>query len=70
MGHARIVAAGNLVDGPDPVWPNSIRVATAEEARNVVRSQHGAGADFIKVSEKAGHCADMARTNSAVDDFF
>ncbi|HKW10892.1 MAG TPA: hypothetical protein VJO33_10985, partial [Gemmatimonadaceae bacterium] len=32
--HPRIVAAGNLVDGPEPVWPNSIRVANADEARN------------------------------------
>ena len=45
----RIVASGNLVDGPDPVWPNSIRVGNAEEARKVVRSQQREGADFIKV---------------------
>ena len=47
--HPRLVAAGNLVDGPDPVWPNSIRVRSADDARNVVRSLQRDGADFIKV---------------------
>ena len=47
--HPRIVAAGNLVDGPEPVWPNSIRVANADEARNTVRSLQRDGAEFIKV---------------------
>jgi len=47
--HPRLVAAGNLVDGPEPVWPNSIRVRTADEARSVVRTQQREGADFIKV---------------------
>jgi imidazolonepropionase-like amidohydrolase len=47
--HPRIVAAGNLVDGPEPVWPNSIRVRSATEARDVVRSLRRDGADFIKV---------------------
>src|SRR5690242_880194 len=36
--HPRLVAAGNLVDGPEPVWPNSIRVSNANDARNIVRS--------------------------------
>ncbi|HEY2375006.1 MAG TPA: amidohydrolase family protein [Gemmatimonadaceae bacterium] len=47
--HPRLVAAGNLVDGPEPVWPNSIRVRNADDARNVVRSLQRDGADFIKV---------------------
>jgi imidazolonepropionase-like amidohydrolase len=47
--HPRIVAAGNLVDGPEPVWPNSIRVRGADDARDVVRSLRRNGADFIKV---------------------
>lgn len=45
----RLVAAGNLVDGPEPVWPNSIRVGNPDEARKVVREQQREGADFIKV---------------------
>jgi hypothetical protein len=47
--HPRIVAAGNLVDGPEAVWPNSIRVRDANEARDVVRSLRRDGTDFIKV---------------------
>lgn len=47
--HPRLVAAGNLVDGPEPVWPNSIRVRNANDARDVVRSHQRDGADFIKV---------------------
>jgi hypothetical protein len=47
--HPRIVAAGNLVDGPEPVWPNSIRVSSPDQARDVVRSLKRDGADFIKV---------------------
>lgn len=47
--YPRLVAAGNLVDGPDPVWPNSIRVRNANDARNVVRSLQREGAEFIKV---------------------
>lgn len=47
--HPRLIAAGNLVDGPEPVWPNSIRVRNAKEARDLVRSLQRDGADFIKV---------------------
>ena len=47
--HPRLVAAGNLVDGPEPVWPNSIRARNANDARAVVRSLQRGGADFIKV---------------------
>jgi len=45
----RIYAAGNLVDGPNPVWPNSNRAADAREGRELVRSLRRDGADFIKV---------------------
>jgi imidazolonepropionase-like amidohydrolase len=47
--YPRIVAAGNLVDGPEPVWPTSIRVRSANDARQEVQSLARAGADFIKV---------------------
>lgn len=45
----RFLVAGNLVDGPDPIWPSSISVATPGRAREVVDSLLGAGAGFIKV---------------------
>jgi Amidohydrolase family len=38
-----------IVDGKPPVWPNSIAVETAAEARKVVDEQKQRGADFIKV---------------------
>jgi len=45
----RYGAVGWLVDGPDPIWPNSDVVSTPEEARNFVRRVKAAGIDFIKV---------------------
>jgi len=38
-----------IVDGKPPIWPNSIAVGTADEARKVVDEQKQRGADFIKV---------------------
>jgi hypothetical protein len=38
-----------IVDGKPPVWPDSIAVETADEARRVVDEQKQKGADFIKV---------------------
>jgi Amidohydrolase family len=38
-----------IVDGKPPVWPDSIAVATADEARRAVDDQKQRGADFIKV---------------------
>jgi hypothetical protein len=43
----RIYAAGKLVDGPTPVWPGSVAVETAEQAREALL--HKDGVDFIKV---------------------
>jgi hypothetical protein len=46
----RIVAAGPMVDGPEPSWPLiSIPVGTAAEGRQAVRSLLEQGADFVKV---------------------
>jgi amidohydrolase family protein len=41
--------ASPIVDGKPPIWPNSIAVETADEARKVVDEQKQRGADFIKV---------------------
>jgi len=38
-----------IFDGKPPVWPDSIAVATADEARRAVDEQKQKGADFIKV---------------------
>ena len=46
----RIVAAGKILDGPQPKDPpSSIAIATALEGRNAVRLLKREGADFIKV---------------------
>jgi hypothetical protein len=46
----RIVAAGLIVDGPQPVNPEvSLAVGTPDEARHAVDSLATAGVDFIKV---------------------
>jgi imidazolonepropionase-like amidohydrolase len=46
----RIVAAGAVLDGPEPVDPSiSLRVSTPAEARAAVDSLHRAGADLVKV---------------------
>ncbi len=38
-----------IVDGPKPVWPGSIAVANAAEARQAVVQIKRSGADFVKV---------------------
>ncbi|MFQ5925849.1 MAG: amidohydrolase family protein [Terriglobia bacterium] len=46
----RLVAAGPIVDGPEPVHPEvSIAVANEAEGRDAVNSLKKRGADFIKV---------------------
>ena len=45
----RIVGSGHILDGRPPVWPGSVAVATATEARRAVDSLAAGGADFIKV---------------------
>ena len=45
----RMVVAGTIIDGPKPVWPNSIAVTTAEEGRQAVQNTKKHGYDFVKV---------------------
>jgi imidazolonepropionase-like amidohydrolase len=47
--HPNILAAGTIVDGEPPSWPNSIVVHNAAEARAAVDRVKGAGYDFVKV---------------------
>jgi imidazolonepropionase-like amidohydrolase len=44
-----IYLASPIVDGKPPVWPDSIAVENADEARKAVDEQKERGADFIKV---------------------
>ncbi len=45
----RIVAAGPLVDGPEPSWPGSVAVESPDQGRAAVDSLLAEGVDFIKV---------------------
>lgn len=45
----RMVVASPIIDGADPVWPNSISVSNEEEGRKAVRRVKQWGADFVKV---------------------
>jgi Amidohydrolase family len=45
----RMVVASPIIDGPEPVWPNSIAVHNEEEGRKAVRRVKQWGADFVKV---------------------
>jgi Amidohydrolase family len=45
----RMIIASPIVDGPKPLWPGSISVATEAEARRAVSQVKQDGADFVKV---------------------
>ena len=45
----RLVIASSIVDGPNPIWPGSVSVGSAAEARQAVTDARNSGADFIKV---------------------
>jgi len=45
----RMVVASPIIDGPEPIWPNSISVSNEEEGRKAVRKVKEWGADFVKV---------------------
>ncbi len=47
----RIVAAGRIVDGPKPIWRDSVAVKDAEEGRRAVETVKREGSDFVKVYE-------------------
>ncbi len=45
----RMVVASRIIDGPEPIWPNSISVRNEAEGREAVRKVKQWGADFVKV---------------------
>jgi len=45
----RMIVASPIIDGPNPVWPNSISVRNEEEGRKAVTRVKKWGADFVKV---------------------
>ncbi|MCB9897288.1 MAG: amidohydrolase family protein [Planctomycetes bacterium] len=48
----RIITAGPIIDGDPPVWNGSAVATSPEEADAIVRAQHDAGYDFIKVYDR------------------
>ena len=64
----RILAAGKLVDGPKPVWPESVAVGTEEQAREAVDMLHKEGVDFIKVYSRLPRVAYFAVAATAKKD--
>ncbi|HEY6402568.1 MAG TPA: amidohydrolase family protein [Blastocatellia bacterium] len=45
----RMIVASPIIDGPRPIWPNSIAVSNEDEGRKAVRDVKKSGADFVKV---------------------
>lgn len=45
----RMILASPIIDGPQPVWPNSIAVSNEAEGRKAVIKMKQWGADFVKV---------------------
>ena len=54
-----------IVDGPNPVWPDSIVVADEAQGREVVDQQQERGADFIKVYSRLPRNAYFAIADEA-----
>jgi imidazolonepropionase-like amidohydrolase len=54
-----------IVDGQNPLWPDSIVVADAAQGREVVDQQQQRGADFIKVYSKLSRDAYFAIADEA-----
>src|SRR6267142_2415662 len=61
-------AAGKLVDGPKPVWPDSVAVRSKEQAREAVDMLHKDGVDFIKVYSRLPRVAYFAVAAAAKKD--
>jgi len=56
----RIFAAGKLIDGPKPVWPDSLTAETDQQAKETVDYLHNHGVDFIKVYSRLPRAAYFA----------
>jgi imidazolonepropionase-like amidohydrolase len=54
-----------IIDGPNPVWPDSIVVTDEAQAREAVKQQQERGADFIKVYSRLPRNAYFAIADEA-----
>ena len=48
----RVFACGHFLDGPQPLWPNSIVIRNADEARAAVQRVAAEGFDCVKVYDQ------------------
>jgi imidazolonepropionase-like amidohydrolase len=61
----RIVAAGRIVDGEQPVWSGSVEVLDADAGRSAVDTVAGEGSEFVKVYSKLSRPAYCASAQAA-----
>ncbi len=54
-----------IIDGPNPVWPESIVVTDEVQGREVVKQERERGADFIKVYDRLSRNAYFAIADEA-----
>jgi hypothetical protein len=45
----RVIASSSIMDGPEPIWPQSIALHNPTEGREAVRAAKRRGVDFVKV---------------------
>ena len=61
----RLVIGSSIIDGPKPVWPGSVTVSRADDARAAVRDAKQAGSDFIKIYDRLSRDAFLAVADEA-----
>jgi imidazolonepropionase-like amidohydrolase len=66
----RLVSAGPIMDGPQPVWPDSISIHNAAEARRAVRRVKREGYDMAKVYERLSRESYFAVLDEAKKEHF
>ena len=60
-----LIVPGPFVDGPQPIWPGSIRVGNEAEARRAVDDLQRAGVQFVKVYSQVPRAAYFALADEA-----
>ena len=61
----RFVIGSPIVDGPNPVWPNSVVAADAAAGRDIVRRMKNEGYDSVKVYSRLPRDAYFAIAETA-----
>ncbi len=61
----RMVAASDMLDGPNPIWEGAVAIHDTAEGREAVREAQRRGADFIKVYSGLSRDAYLAIADEA-----